>query len=228
MRKRGICMKAIAINGSPRKNGKTTVLLEKVLQGLRTKGASTELINLYDKSYKGCISCFACKKSNNKCNGVCGYIDGLTPVLKKIMESDYLILGMPVLVGSVNGYVRAFLERLIFPNLSYKNGKPVYTGKIKFSFVLTMDVGNNQADYSDYRAIFSHNHYLINLLSPKSAVLVSFNSKKFKNYSDFHKQVLEADFDNDNTSETEEFKNDCSKAYEVGVLAAKEFMLKEK
>ena len=41
-------MKVLAINGSPRKQWNTATLLNKALEGAYSKGAETELINLYD------------------------------------------------------------------------------------------------------------------------------------------------------------------------------------
>ena len=54
-------MKLLAINGSPRKKWNTAMLLEHALNGAASKGATTELIHLYDLDFKGCTSCFACK-----------------------------------------------------------------------------------------------------------------------------------------------------------------------
>ena len=59
-------MKAIAINGSPRKEWNTGTLLNKALEGAMLKGAETEIIHLYDYEYKGCISCFSCKTKEGK------------------------------------------------------------------------------------------------------------------------------------------------------------------
>jgi len=47
-------MKIIAINGSPRKNKNTAILLEKALEGAASKGAETEIVHLYDIDFKGC------------------------------------------------------------------------------------------------------------------------------------------------------------------------------
>lgn len=55
-------MKVIGFNGSPRKNWNTAILLNKALEGSASLGAETELIHLYDIDYKGCTSCFACKR----------------------------------------------------------------------------------------------------------------------------------------------------------------------
>lgn len=55
-------MKAIAINGSPRKGWNTEKLLKEALRGAESVGAETELVQLYDLNYTGCKSCFACKR----------------------------------------------------------------------------------------------------------------------------------------------------------------------
>lgn len=61
-------MKALFINGSPRKNGNTAKLLKRAMEGAAEAGAETELINLYDRSlnFKGCMSCFDCKMKGGK------------------------------------------------------------------------------------------------------------------------------------------------------------------
>ena len=63
-------MKAIFVNGSPRKNWNTHKMLASAMQGAQDAGAECELVHLYDLSFKGCMSCFACKLKNNKTNGV--------------------------------------------------------------------------------------------------------------------------------------------------------------
>jgi multimeric flavodoxin WrbA len=76
-------MKLMAFNGSPRKNWNTAMLLEKVLEGARSAGADTELIHLYDLNYKGCMSCFSCKKKTVRAMAG-AQRDELTPVLKQV------------------------------------------------------------------------------------------------------------------------------------------------
>lgn len=71
-------MKVIAINGSPRKNWNTATLLEKALDGAKSVGADVEMIHLYDLSFKGCTSCFACKRKGSQLNGKCAMKDDLT------------------------------------------------------------------------------------------------------------------------------------------------------
>ena len=89
-------MKAISVNGSPRKKWNTATLLKKALEGAASEGAKTGLVHLYDLDYKGCISCFACKMKDGKSCGKCAVKDGLTPLLKKVNEADVIFLGSPI------------------------------------------------------------------------------------------------------------------------------------
>jgi multimeric flavodoxin WrbA len=76
-------MNVIAVNGSPRKTWNTAALLQKALDGAASAGARTELIHLYDLEYRGCISCFSCKRKDGDL-GRCAMKDGLTEVLEKV------------------------------------------------------------------------------------------------------------------------------------------------
>ena len=51
-------IKALFINGSPRKNKNTAQLLQKAMEGAANAGAEVEMVNLYDRNlnYKGCMS----------------------------------------------------------------------------------------------------------------------------------------------------------------------------
>ena len=49
-------MKALFLNGSPRKNFNTVALLKKAMEGAKSLGAETELVHLYDYEFTGCKS----------------------------------------------------------------------------------------------------------------------------------------------------------------------------
>ncbi|MDF2472820.1 MAG: multimeric flavodoxin WrbA [Anaerocolumna sp.] len=138
-------MKVIAVNGSPRKGGNTAVWLQNALKGAKINGAETELINLYELQFKGCTSCFACKRKGNHCNGICAIKDDIRGVLEKILTCDVLLLGSPIYFANVTGEMRSFLERLIFPNLSYNTGdKSTFQGEFASAFIYTMNVTEEQ------------------------------------------------------------------------------------
>ena len=108
-------MKALFINGSPRKNGNTAQLLKRAMDGAREAGAEVELVNLYDRNlnYKGCMSCFACKLKGGK-KGVCSFKDDLQPILQKAVEADVLVCGSPNYCGYPSAALRAFTTKSHF------------------------------------------------------------------------------------------------------------------
>lgn len=86
-------MKALFINGSPRKNWTTFKMLDSAIKGAADAGAETEIIHLYDYNVVGCKSCFACKLKNSKTNGVCAIRDELRPLLEKAHDADVIVMG---------------------------------------------------------------------------------------------------------------------------------------
>ena len=137
-------MKVLAFNGSPRKKWNTATLLEKALEGAASQGAETELVHLYDLDFKGCTSCFACKLKGGKSYGKCAMNDGLTPVLDKLANADALLLGSPIYFGTVTGEMRSFMERLLFPYLTYTRPPgSLFERKISTAFIYTMNVSED-------------------------------------------------------------------------------------
>ena len=114
--------KIIIIDGGPRKNMNTAKLLQRFAEGAKSTGSHVEVkaVRLYNLDYKGCMSCMACKLKG-KASNICHFKDGLTPVLEEIAHADGLVLGSPIYFGEVTGQMRAFLERLSFPWLSYND-----------------------------------------------------------------------------------------------------------
>jgi multimeric flavodoxin WrbA len=112
-------IKAVFVNGGPRKKWNTYKMLESAMKGAQEAGAEVEIINLYDIDFKGCKSCFACQLKNAKTDGVCAIRDDLRPVLEKACEADVIVIGSPVYFSYPTGETRSFLERLIFPNFTY-------------------------------------------------------------------------------------------------------------
>lgn len=138
-------MKALFINGSPRKNGNTAKLLQRAMEGAEAAGAEVEWVNLYDRklNIKGCMSCFACKVKGGK-KGVCSFKDDLLPILQKAVEADVLVCGSPNYCGYPTALLRAFMERIIFPTVNYSDySKPTVLKKIHTATIYTMNCPND-------------------------------------------------------------------------------------
>lgn len=69
-------------------------------------------------AYKGCVSCFACKRKGQTQLGKGFMKDDLTELIEQIMESDALILGSAIYLGDVTGAIRSFMERLFWRQFS--------------------------------------------------------------------------------------------------------------
>lgn len=115
--------KALGINASPRKNWNTAQTVEKALEGAASTGAKTRLAHLYGLDFKGCASCFACKRHENNAT-ICVIKDDLKPLLEEAMSADVLIMGSPIYFGDFTSGLRAFLERLMFMNYTYDAKAP--------------------------------------------------------------------------------------------------------
>lgn len=114
--------KIIVIDGGPRKSMNTASVIGAFVEGAKSVSSDVEvkMIRLYDLDYKGCISCMACKVKG-KASNICRFKDTLTPILNDIADADGLVLGSPIYFGEVTGQMRSFLERLVFPWLSYND-----------------------------------------------------------------------------------------------------------
>ncbi len=208
-------MKVIAVNGSPRKTWNTHTLLSKALAGAADAGAQTELINLYDLNYKGCISCFACKVKNGKSLGRCAANDDLKPVLDAIHTCDGLILGSPVYFSDVSAMMRAFWERLIFQYLSYDDySKSFFNGTKKTAFIYTMNVSESMLEKIGYDNRFEMYEMTLKMYFGNSVRMVSTETLQVTDYSKYHM----ASFNEDQRKKRREeiFPQDCNKAYELG------------
>lgn len=212
-------MKAIAVNGSPRKNWNTDTLLQKALDGAKSVGAQTEAVHLYDLNFKGCISCFACKRKNAKHAGHCAMRDDLTNVLNRILESDVLLLGSPIYFGNVTGEMRSFLERLLFSNLSYNEGHPsVFQGKLSSGFIYTMNVPEEFVKKVNYEALFQQNINLLQRFQGSTEFMISTDTYQFDDYANYEASM----FDEKHKFQVraERFPLDCQKAFDMGARLA--------
>ncbi|KLU67356.1 2-amino-4-deoxychorismate dehydrogenase [Desulfosporosinus acididurans] len=214
-------MKVIAVNGSPRKTWNTASLLHKALEGAESVGAQTEIVHLYDLNFKGCISCFACKRKNAKNAGHCAVQDDLKIVLEKVLAADVLLIGSPIYFGNVTAEIRAFLERLLFSNLSYNEGhRSVFQGKLASGFIYTMNVPEEILQQVKYEEnVFQPNKNMLQLLGGSSEFMISADTYQFDDYSKYEASMF--DVKHKAQVKAERFPIDCQKAFDMGVRLAR-------
>lgn len=101
-------MKVVAINGSPRKKGNTSLLINEVLTVLEAEGIETEVIQLGNKPVHGCTACMKCKEHKD---GRCHIKNEvLNLCIEKMVEADGVIIGSPVYFADVTAEVKALID----------------------------------------------------------------------------------------------------------------------
>ena len=102
-------MKVLLINGSPKKNGNTSLALAEMAKTFKEEGVETELIQIGNMDIRGCIACSTCKKNHR-----CVFDDIVNETAPKLAASDGLVIASPVYYASANATLIAFLDRLFY------------------------------------------------------------------------------------------------------------------
>lgn len=210
-------MKAIAINGSPRKGWNTEALLKEALRGASSMGAETKLVQLYDLKYTGCRSCFGCKRKGQE-NCHCVIKDELSSVLEEILDADVLFIGTPIYFGDMTGQMVSFFERLGFPLLSYDGpNKKLFEGKINTAMFYTMNATETYYKESMKQGLQFRTD-LLKLLGGTVEVYAACDTYQFSDYAKFHAGIF--DENHKRKVHEEQFPKDLQAAFEIGCRLA--------
>jgi multimeric flavodoxin WrbA len=102
-------MKVVALNGSPRGDSNTAILVRHVFAELNKEGIETEAVSLAGKPLRGCLGCYKCYINRNR---QCVQTkDALNTYVQKMSEADGIILGSPVFMASVPSEMKALIDR---------------------------------------------------------------------------------------------------------------------
>jgi len=102
-------MKVVAINGSPRKEGNTFLMLRTVLAEIEREKIETELISLAGLNLPGCTACGRCKINRDRRCAVKN--DDMNACIAKLFEADGVLLGSPVHFGDLTPALKAVIDR---------------------------------------------------------------------------------------------------------------------
>ena len=102
-------MKVIAFNGSARKDGNTSILINRVFDELQKEGVETELFQFAGKKIRGCTACMKCFE--NKDQRCANKNDVLNECLERMLEADGIILGSPTYFSNVSTETKALIDR---------------------------------------------------------------------------------------------------------------------
>jgi multimeric flavodoxin WrbA len=207
----------IGLDCGPRKGWNTATLIGSALEGAGEAGAETKIIRLYDLDYKGCRSCFACKRKGHYMEGVCAQKDGLSPVLEELKGAAGLVIGSPIYLGDVTACMRAFFERYVFSNLNYDVDHPSVLDKGPSVLVIyAMGIPERMMGGLGYDTIFRlHAGFLERLNGAFVEQMASCDTLQFDDYSKYHAPMF--DEGHKKAFRESSFPGDIAKAREVGL-----------
>ncbi len=152
-------MKVLAINGSPRKKGNTTTMLEQILAGAAEVGAETRMIDLNALKMRGCQGCLACRENI----GECACKDDFQDVLEALKTSDAIAFGTPIYVFNVSGQFKCFLDRCycLVPD---PEGEAGYEAAIPPGRKFTIVTSQGDEDPEAYRHVIEYLRMIFSFL----------------------------------------------------------------
>ena len=102
-------MLVVLVNGSPHKNGSTSLALAEVEKILHEEGVETDTFWVGTKPISGCLGC-------NKCSelGKCVIDDKVNEFRELAWKADGFVFGSPVHYAALAGNVKSFMDRLFF------------------------------------------------------------------------------------------------------------------
>lgn len=207
--------KIVIIDGGPRKNMNTAQLLQQFADGAKSADSDIEVktIRLYDLDYKGCMSCMACKLKG-KASNICRFKDALTPVLEDIAVADGIVLGSPIYFGEVTGQMRAFMERLSFPWLSYNDYSLTAPKRMPVLLVETMNGTPDRNNSNGYGTM----EWCIATALGEPQRIVAYNTCQVAKYDRYELGGFSEDAKH--AWRDAHWEEDLKKAYEAGRLMA--------
>ena len=209
-------MNVLAICGAADKKRNTATMLKSAFDGATSvPGTSGEIVYLYDLAFRGCIGCHSCKLLDKSRFARCAMRDDLTPILERAIDADVLLIGSPIYFSDVTGTTRSFLERYLFPGMTYnKERTPTYPKSTKVGWVFTMNAPGNF--YEDF---FGGLVSLTDRFIGKSEYVMAYHTQQFEDYSKYAATMFDVEMVK--KRHIEQFPKDCEAAFEMGKRLAK-------
>ena len=147
-------MKVVAFNGSPRREGNTSLSIKAVFGELEKEGIETELVQLGSSNIRGCRACYKCfEKKNMRCI----QDDDLNVFVEKMRGSEGIIIGSPTYFSNVSTEVKALIDRA---GLVARANDNLFKRKVGAAVVVARRAGATHV-YSSINFFFGIGHMIV-------------------------------------------------------------------
>lgn len=136
--------KIVILNGSPRRNGNTSALVQKFTEGAERAGNTVTEFFLDRMNIHGCKGCFG-GHSSRECP--CVQQDDMAQIYPAVKECDVVILATPLYYWNMSGQIRTAIDRLFA--LEEGDGN-LLRGHNRGSALLMAAEGNDFEDVLNY------------------------------------------------------------------------------
>lgn len=99
-------LKLVAFYASPRRQGNTSMLLQRAVDGARQEGAAVEEIFLQNLSFAPCVEEEGCRKT-----GRCVIEDDFQKIFELLEQCDGVLLASPLFFGTVSAQAKILMDR---------------------------------------------------------------------------------------------------------------------
>ena len=96
----------LAIYGSPRRKGNTSLLLKQAVQGAKEQGAEVEEVFLRDLKMAPCLEIYGCKK-----DGRCVIQDDFQGLYDSLLSCNGIMLASPIFFYTVSAHTKILMDR---------------------------------------------------------------------------------------------------------------------
>lgn len=157
-------MKTLILNGSPREQGNTVALIEKIIQDLQ---GEYRIVNAYRCNISPCIDCRYCWEKEG-----CSINDEMQEIYSYIQECENILIASPIYFSELTGKLLDVGSRLqrYFCATYFRGEVPIY--KLKKGAVILVGGGDGRIDkpfetactllhhmncYDIHPVVYSHN-----------------------------------------------------------------------
>ena len=139
-------MKIVVLDGSPRKNGNTDIMVEAFKEGALKNNHTVEILKIAAMNIRGCQGCQYCYSHE----GQCVFKDDMKGIFEELKDTDMVVFASPIYWFDITAQLKCVIDRMYA------------RGKIGFNFTKTallLDSGANgvyEAALAQYKAMCSY------------------------------------------------------------------------
>lgn len=143
-------MNILVLNGSPRPNGNTKMMINAFQEGAFSSGHRVNVVDVCRKKISGCLACEYC---HTKGNGLCVQKDDMQEIYDLLQETDMLVLASPIYYHGISGQLKCAIDRFYSASYPMKPARLKKVAMILSSGDLDMYDGalfSFKGDFLDY------------------------------------------------------------------------------